>query len=189
MLEPLAEEQLGLLARPRGLENLLARDGKRERRQVLAREVGRDIARREKDLVVATLHPFSIAGPVAGPCAPAKLQVLVRVNPRLAARESDSRLRRFFSDLQAEGTPYMKLGRIVEGLFLGPSHYSIGLQCADLVVAATAAAERGIGQGSGYVRRLEPRFARHPSTGAIEGVGLKRFPEREPRERERHRLF
>jgi hypothetical protein len=104
-------------------------------------------------------------------------------------RESDSRLRRFFSDLQAEGTPYMKLGRIVEGLFLGPSHYSIGLQCADLVVAATAAAERGVGQGSGYVRRLEPRFARHPSTGAIEGVGLKRFPGQEPREREHTRLF
>jgi hypothetical protein len=104
-------------------------------------------------------------------------------------RESDSRLRRFFSDLQTEGTPYMKLGRIVEGLFLGPSHYSIGLQCADLVVAATAAAERGVGQGSGYVRRLAPRFARHPSTGAIEGVGLKRFPDPERRERERHRLF
>jgi hypothetical protein len=83
----------------------------------------------------------------------------------------------------------MKLGRIVEGLFLGPSHYSIGLQCADLVVAATAAAERGIGQGSGYVRSLEPRFARHPSTGAIEGVGLKRFPNPEPRERDHHRLF
>jgi uncharacterized protein DUF3800 len=59
-------------------------------------------------------------------------------------REDDQRLRRFFSDLQEEGTPYMKLGRIVEGLFLGPSHYSIGLQCADLVVAATAAAQRGI---------------------------------------------
>ena len=104
-------------------------------------------------------------------------------------REGDSRLRRFFSDLQAEGTPYMKLGRIVEGLFLGPSHYSIGLQCADLVVAATAAAERGIGQGSGYVRRLEPRFARHPSTGAIDGVGLKRFPGQGPRERDHTRLF
>jgi len=104
-------------------------------------------------------------------------------------REHDSRLRRFFSDLQAEGTPYMKLGRIVEGLFLGPSHYSIGLQCADLVVAATAAAERGVGQGKGYVRRLEPRFARHPSTGAIDGVGLKRLPEREPRDREHQRLF
>ncbi len=104
-------------------------------------------------------------------------------------REEDSRLRRFFSDLQAGGTPYMKLGRIVEGLFLGPSHYSIGLQCADLVVAATAAAERGVGQGRGYLRTLEPRFARHPSTGSIDGVGLKRFPEREPRGREHHRLF
>ena len=104
-------------------------------------------------------------------------------------REGDTRLRRFFGDLQAEGTPYMKLSRIVEGLFLGPSHHSIGLQCADLVVAATAAAERGVGQGRGYLRKLEPRFARHPSTGEIEGVGLKRFPEAEPRERERHRLF
>jgi hypothetical protein len=73
-------------------------------------------------------------------------------------REEDSRRRRFFADLQADGTPYMKLSRIVEGLFLGPSHYSIGLQCADLVVAVTAAAERGIGQGSGYLRILEPRF-------------------------------
>jgi hypothetical protein len=104
-------------------------------------------------------------------------------------REHDSRLRRFFSDLQAEGTPYMKLSRIVEALFLGPSHYSVGLQCADLVAAATAAAERGVGQGSGYLRRLEPRFARHPSTGAVDGVGLKRFPDREPRDREHHRLF
>src|SRR5207253_6234885 len=63
------------------------------------------------------------------------------------------------------------------------SHYSIGLQCADLVVAATAATERGVGQGRGYVRKVEPLFARHPSTGSVEGVGLKRFPEREPRER------
>jgi hypothetical protein len=104
-------------------------------------------------------------------------------------REDDSRLRRFFSYLQAEGTPYMKLSRIVEGLFLGPSHYSVGLQCADLVAAATAAAQRGVGQGSGYLRRVEPRFARHPSTGVIDGVGLKRFPEREPRDRQHHRLF
>jgi hypothetical protein len=42
----------------------------------------------------------------------------------------------------------LKLDRIVEGLFLGPSHYSIGLQCANLVMAATLAAERGIGLGA-----------------------------------------
>ena len=103
--------------------------------------------------------------------------------------EQDARLRRFFGDLTEEGTPYMRLERIVEGLFLGPSHYSIGLQCADLVVAATAAAERGVGAGSGHLRKLLPRFARHPATGELAGVGLKRFPETEPRAREEHRLF
>jgi len=102
-------------------------------------------------------------------------------------REEDTRLRRFFGDLQEEGTPYMKLGRIVEGLFLGPSHYSIGLQCADLVVAATLAAERGIGLGGGYFKELRSRFAVHPATGELDGVGLKRFPEARPREK--HRLF
>jgi hypothetical protein len=83
----------------------------------------------------------------------------------------------------------VKLGRIVEGLFLGPSHYSIGLQCADLVVAATAAGERGVGQGSGYFKKLLPRFARHPATGELAGVGLKRFPEAERRDREERHLF
>lgn len=104
-------------------------------------------------------------------------------------REEDSRLRRFFSDLQEEGTPYMRLDRIVEGLFLGPSHYSIGLQCADLIVACTAAAERGQGDARRWLRELLPRFAVHPASGELEGVGLKRFPEQVPRERERHRLF
>jgi hypothetical protein len=104
-------------------------------------------------------------------------------------REQDSRLRRFFSDLQEEGTPYMKLDRIVEGLFLGPSHYSIGLQCADLVVACTAAAERGGGDARRYLKQLLPRFAVHPASGELDGVGIKRFPDQVQRPREHHRLF
>jgi hypothetical protein len=104
-------------------------------------------------------------------------------------REDDQRLRRFFADLTKDGTPYMQLPRIIEGLFLGPSHYSIGLQCADLIVAMTANAERGPGQGRGYLKKLLPRFAVHPATGELEGVGLKRFPELVPREHGRHRLF
>ncbi|HET7855600.1 MAG TPA: DUF3800 domain-containing protein [Gaiellaceae bacterium] len=104
-------------------------------------------------------------------------------------REEDRRLRRFFADLTKDGTPYMQLPRIVEGLFLGPSDYSIGLQCADLVVAMTANAERGPGQGRGYLRKLLPRFAVHPATGELEGVGLKRFPDLVPRPLEHHRLF
>jgi hypothetical protein len=104
-------------------------------------------------------------------------------------RERDGRLRRFFADLTEEGTPYMRFDRMVEGLFLGPSHYSIGLQCADLVVAATAAAERGIGLARRYLKQLLPRFAVHPATGELEGVGIKRFPEAVPRAHEAHRLF
>lgn len=104
-------------------------------------------------------------------------------------REDDRRLRRFFADLTEEGTPYMRLERIVEGLFLTPSQYSIGIQCADLVVAATVAGQRGIGQGSGYFKRLRRRFAVHPATGELDGVGLKRFPEPEPRRRLLGRLF
>ena len=104
-------------------------------------------------------------------------------------REDDARLRRFFADLTKDGSPYSRLGRIVEGLFLGPSHYSIGLQCADLVCAITAAAERGNGQARGYLKMLLPRFATHPATGALDGVGIKRFPEQARRPREETRLF
>lgn len=104
-------------------------------------------------------------------------------------REKDAHLRRFFGDLTEEGTPYVRFDRIVEGLFMGPSQYSIGLQCADLVVAATRAAEHGVGLGGGYVKKLAPRFARHPATGELEGVGLKRFPEAEPHERGHRHLF
>jgi hypothetical protein len=104
-------------------------------------------------------------------------------------REDDARLRRFFSDLTASGTPHMKLDRIVEGLFLGPSHHSIGLQCADLVTAITTSAERGGGQARGYLKTLLPRFATHPATGALDGVGIRRFPDTVPLERTETKLF
>ena len=104
-------------------------------------------------------------------------------------REDDKRLRRFFSQLMEGGTPFMKLDRIIEGLFLGPSDHSIGLQCADLVVSCTASAERRNAQARGYLRKLLTRFAKHPATGELEGVGLKRFPEQAPREHGTNRLF
>jgi hypothetical protein len=104
-------------------------------------------------------------------------------------REDDARLRRFFEGLTDEGTSFMQLGRIVEGLFLQSSQHSIGLQCADLVVSCTASAERRNAQARGYLRKLLARFATHPATGELEGVGLKRFPEQVPRERVARRLF
>ena len=59
---------------------------------------------------------------------------------------------------------------------LGPSHYSIGLQTADLVVATTLGARAGGGEAAGWHRRLLSRFAVHPDTGAVDGVGLKVYP-------------
>ena len=85
-------------------------------------------------------------------------------------REQDAKLRRFFADMTEEGTPYTKLDRIVEGLFLGPSDHSIGLQCADLVVSCTTAAERGGGQARGYLRKLLPRFAHHPKASRVQAT-------------------
>jgi hypothetical protein len=104
-------------------------------------------------------------------------------------REDDNSLRRFFGALTESGTPYVQLDRIVEGLFLGPSHLSVGLQCADLIVSITAAAERGGGQARGYLKTLLPRFAVHPATGELEGVGLKRFPEAVRKLRGESKLF
>jgi Protein of unknown function (DUF3800) len=44
-------------------------------------------------------------------------------------RENDARLRRFFADLTKDGSPYSRLDRIVEGLFLGNCHLDpTGLQ-------------------------------------------------------------
>jgi Protein of unknown function (DUF3800) len=93
-------------------------------------------------------------------------------------REVDDRMRKFFDRLQREGTPFAELDRIVDSLLLGPSHFSLGLQVADLVVEATLAAQRAPGDASRWFKQLRPRFARHPDTGELEGVGLKTFPPR-----------
>jgi hypothetical protein len=91
--------------------------------------------------------------------------------------DADERVRRFFERLHRDGTPYVRLERIVDALFLGPSHHSVGLQAADLVVASTLAAQRGeLGDASRWHKQLLPRFARHPATGEVDGVGLKRYP-------------
>ena len=93
--------------------------------------------------------------------------------------EVDNRTRRFFERLKREGTPYVALDRIVDSLLLGPSHHSLGLQVADLVVACTRAAQNAPpGDATRWYKQLLPRFARHPDTGELDGVGLVTFPGR-----------
>jgi hypothetical protein len=97
-------------------------------------------------------------------------------------RELDDRMRRFFLRIQREGTPFAELDRIVDGLLLGPSHFSLGLQLADLIVGPTREAQFGMGEGSGRFKDLEPLFAHHPKTQELLGVGLKVFPDSQKRE-------
>jgi len=92
--------------------------------------------------------------------------------------DQDRRLRRFFESLQRDGTPYLQLERLVDALLLGPSHHSVGLQTADLVVASALAAQREQGDASRWHKQLLSSFARHPDTGVVDGVGLVNFPRR-----------
>lgn len=92
--------------------------------------------------------------------------------------ELDERLRRFFEALRRDGTPYLGLERIVDALLLGPSHHSLGLQVADLVAGVARGQDEGQGDASRWFKALRPRFATHPDTGALEGVGLVRYPRR-----------
>ena len=63
MLEPLAEDELGLLVLDGRALELAARDLQRERRQVLAGEIRRDVGRRELERVVrAQLHAYGVSG-------------------------------------------------------------------------------------------------------------------------------
>ncbi len=63
-------------------------------------------------------------------------------------REVDDRMRRFFERIKAEGTGYRQLDRLVHSLLLGPSHFSVGLQVADLVVATTLKSQHAPGDAS-----------------------------------------
>ena len=92
-------------------------------------------------------------------------------------RDEDDRMRRFFTGIQDRGTRFAELDRIVDSLMLGPSHSSLGLQLADLVVGPTRAAQWKDGEASRRFKQLRPRFAIHPATGRVEGVGLKVFPD------------
>lgn len=105
-------------------------------------------------------------------------------------KETDDRLRRFFTRIQREGTPFAELERIVDGLLLGPSHFSLGLQVADLIVGCSRAATFGPGDNTRWLRGLQDVFARNPATGEVDGVGLKYFPDStKPEVPPRVRLF
>ena len=102
--------------------------------------------------------------------------------------EKDRHMRRYFDRIHEQGTDFAELDRIVDGLMLGPSHHSLGLQLADLVIGPTRAAQFSLGDASRFFKLLDPCFMKHPVSGKIEGVGLKVFPD-SSRSGEDDRLF
>jgi len=102
--------------------------------------------------------------------------------------DEDNHMRRYFDRIHTDGTDFSDLDRIVDGLLLGPSHHSLGLQLADLVVGSTRAAQIKLGDASRYFRQLDPVFMRHPGDGELDGTGLKVFP-RDSRPADTNRLF
>lgn len=102
-------------------------------------------------------------------------------------KAQDERLRRFFRRLVDNGTPYTRLERILDPVLLSPSHHTLGIQAADLLVGSMLTVSRADTDAISAERaaiarsvheRLLPSFARNPHTGEIEGVGIKRFPDR-----------
>jgi hypothetical protein len=103
----------------------------------------------------------------------------------------DERLREFFARVSLRGTAYRTLDRVLTPILLTPSHHALGVQAADLVVGSLHALTRP----DGHVHVTPERravaaelhaellgcFDRHPDTGELEGVGIKRFPTPAPR--------
>ena len=104
-------------------------------------------------------------------------------------REDDERLRRFFADLTKDGTPVHAAAADRRGPLPRPEPL------------LDRPAVRRPDRRDHRERRARPRpgarlpeeaaaaLRRHPATGELDGVGLKRFPEQVPREHGRHRLF
>lgn len=91
--------------------------------------------------------------------------------------QQDNRLRRHFEELVYESTQRIlykgSFERVVEGLFLQVSHYSVGVQLADILAGAVH--QKYAKGGSRWYQYVEPWLRRSPS-GQILGWGLIEHP-------------
>ena len=104
-------------------------------------------------------------------------------------REDDARLRRFFADLTKDGSPYSRLDRIIEG----------SLPRAQRPLDRIAVRRPGLRDHCRRRARQRPgarlpqdttaAIRDSPRDGELDGVGLKRFPEKVGRPHRRVRLF
>lgn len=86
----------------------------------------------------------------------------------------DSRLQQFHQRLvNGNGSFSSNYANIIEGLFIAPSHYSVGIQFADLVAGAIY--RKVEANDSRFFDLISP-IVRKGTTGQMEGYGLVRIP-------------
>lgn len=90
------------------------------------------------------------------------------------APKDDQRLRELHHQLLTGGKATVsKYENLIEGLFIAPSHLSVGVQFADLIAGAVFRQYKAA--DSRFFKQIEGTFRRSPS-GKLEGYGLVRFP-------------
>jgi hypothetical protein len=88
----------------------------------------------------------------------------------------DDRLRALHQNLvNSEGIFTSTYANLIEGLFLAPSHYSVGIQFADLVAGAVF--RKFESSDDRFYDVIKP-LVRTSTTGNAEGYGLVRLPKR-----------
>ena len=90
--------------------------------------------------------------------------------------KDDTRLRELHQQLLlGKKANFSHYENLIEGLFIAPSHLSVGIQFADMVAGAVFRSFRA--NDSRYFKQIEGSFRRSP-TGKLEGYGLVKFPNR-----------
>jgi Protein of unknown function (DUF3800) len=88
--------------------------------------------------------------------------------------EDDERLRNLHAKLLAGNSESVSSYKnLIEGLFIAPSHLSVGIQFADMVAGAVY--RRYSAQDSRFFDQIQGSF-RKSDAGTLEGYGLVKFP-------------
>jgi len=90
------------------------------------------------------------------------------------APKDDERLRELHHQLlSGSKTTASRYENLIEGLFIAPSHLSVGVQFADMVAGAVF--RRFKADDNRFFSQIETSFRRSPD-GKLEGFGLVKFP-------------
>jgi hypothetical protein len=90
------------------------------------------------------------------------------------APKDDIRLRELHQQLlDGNKWTYSSYQNLIEGLFIAPSHLSIGIQFADMVAGAVFRNFKA--KDSRYFKQIEGSFRKSP-TGKLDGFGLVKWP-------------